>query len=299
MWSDLTMREKSEVMGMAVKSGLTDLNQIIDLYDSSIEPNIYKKGGQKESSYSPKTFSSPEEMIKAHEGFRSTPYKDGRNKKTGQQWYSVGYGFNDSGIHPNIGRSYIGKQMSRAEADRLLGDYVNNLKGSLKKQLGTDIYNSLTPGQLMAYLDVGYQRPASMYTAAKVHRNSGDLNAVADALQVRGFDDRNADRRHAFLGNISRPSPQAPLTDNQQLNIPEQIVEQPQVPITDYNITLPEIEVIGTPPAQQIQERRNQIAPYLMNIDSSILPQRHKIIVPEIVIPEFKSLNDSYIIFGR
>ena len=44
------------------------------------------------------------DMIKSHEGFSATPYRDGKNKKTGELWYSVGYGFNDSGIHHNIGK---------------------------------------------------------------------------------------------------------------------------------------------------------------------------------------------------
>lgn len=292
MWSDLTTREKSEVMGMAVKSGLTDLDQIIDLYDSSIEPNIYKKGGQKESSYSPKTFSSPEEMIKAHEGFRSTPYKDGRNKKTGQQWYSVGYGFNDSGLHPNIGRQYIGKQMSRDEADKLLVEYIDHLKGSLRKQLGDDLYNGLTPGQLMAYLDVGYQLPSAMYNAAKIHRNSGDLNAVANALTVRGYDERNANRRYAFLGNISTPQPQV-----------EQPVVVQQQPVTQMVEPPPMVEpnqgIVQVVEPQPVEEKEKPLAPYLIDISSDSLPQQHRMIKPKVTIVTPNMVPDSYTLFHK
>ena len=292
MWSDLTTREKSEVMGMAVKSGLTDLDQIIDLYDSSIEPNIYKKGGQKENSYSPKTFSSPEEMIKAHEGFRSTPYKDGRNKRTGQQWYSVGYGFNDSGLHPNIGRQYIGKQMSRDEADKLLVEYIDHLKGSLRKQLGDDLYNGLTPGQLMAYLDVGYQLPSAMYNAAKIHRNSGDLNAVANALAVRGYDERNANRRYAFLGNISTPQPQV-----------EQPVVVQQQPVTQMVEPPPMVEpnqgIVQVVKPQPVEEKEKPLAPYLIDISSDLLPQQHRMIKPKVTTVTPNMVPDSYILFHK
>ena len=296
MWKDLTMREKSEVMAMAVKSGLTDLNQIANLYDSISEPNIYKKGGQKENANSPKVFSSPEEMIKAHEGFRSTPYKDGRNKKTGQQWYSVGYGFNDSGLHPNIGRQYIGKQMSRDEADKLLVEYVDHLKSSLRKQLGDNLYNGLTPGQLMAYLDVGYQLPSAMYNAAKIHRNSGDLNAVANALAVRGYDERNANRRYAFLGNISTPQPQVeqPVVVQQQpVQVSNSIMVEPP-PMVEPN---PGIVPMAEP--QPVEEKEKQLAPYLVDISSESLPQQHRMLRPEMPTVTPNIIPDSYILFHK
>ena len=202
--------------------------------------NTFKDGGK------PVSFNSIADMIKAHEGFRATPYKDGRNKKTGEQWYSVGYGFNDSGIHHNIGKKYIGKQMTRKEADNLLQGYITHLQGTLKKTLGDKIYNSLTPGQMMAYIDTGYQRPATMINAAKLHRKTGNINNVANALAVKGYDKRNANRRNAFLGNISInqqniPEYQEVIQPVQIPQIQQDIYQQPSV-LTSVNI--PESSIV-------------------------------------------------------
>lgn len=202
--------------------------------------NTFKDGGK------PVSFNSIADMIKAHEGFKATPYKDGRNKKTGEQWYSVGYGFNDSGIHHNIGKKYIGKQMTRKEADNLLQGYITHLQGTLKKTLGNKIYNSLTPGQMMAYIDTGYQRPATMINAAKLHRKTGNINNVANALAVKGYDKRNANRRNAFLGNISINQQSVP--EYQEVIQPVQIPQMQQViyqqPIVPIPTDIPESSIV-------------------------------------------------------
>ena len=44
MWKDLTLQEKAEIMKMSVANGVTDINDIIALYDDSI-PNQFDDGG--------------------------------------------------------------------------------------------------------------------------------------------------------------------------------------------------------------------------------------------------------------
>ena len=51
MWKDLTLKEKAEIMKMSVANGVTDINDIIALYDDSIYAeggHLYKGGGNKQ-----------------------------------------------------------------------------------------------------------------------------------------------------------------------------------------------------------------------------------------------------------
>lgn len=45
MWKDLTMSQRAEVIQMAVKSGMRNLNQIRSFYDESIGSRRFDKGG--------------------------------------------------------------------------------------------------------------------------------------------------------------------------------------------------------------------------------------------------------------
>ena len=45
MWQDLNIKEKSDIMSLAIRSGVTDLNTIIDLYNTSSTRNNYDLGG--------------------------------------------------------------------------------------------------------------------------------------------------------------------------------------------------------------------------------------------------------------
>lgn len=151
----------------------------------------------------PKRFNSAKEAIKYHEGFKGTAYPDGKTKQ-GKQLYSIGYGFNDSGAKPNIASRYLEarKSMSQEYADRLLDDYILELKGTLSQYLGYERYKGLTEGQLIAFLDTGYQNPAAMKRAATLYKK-GDKEGAANALRVEGFEERNEDRRAAFLDKYS------------------------------------------------------------------------------------------------
>lgn len=45
MWKDLSMKEKSQVMAMAIKYGLSDLDQIQQFYDQQSGAKVYNNGG--------------------------------------------------------------------------------------------------------------------------------------------------------------------------------------------------------------------------------------------------------------
>lgn len=156
--------------------------------------NILAKGG-------PRRFDNAAQMIEHFEGFRASPYRDGRA-------YSVGYGQYMYGDGANLDWENLlngSKKLTKAEAHQQVLRSIDKLKGTLRRTLGDDLYNNLTPGQLMGYLDTGYQRPASMINAAKVHRQRG-AQAAASVLGVNGFADRNAARRAAFTGNWGNES---------------------------------------------------------------------------------------------
>ena len=233
MWKDLTLKEKAEIMKMSVANGVTDINDIKAIYDN--ETHNYQLGGYKQwknaiTKYKhldidndptyddvykkalgghlfkdggrPNWSHDPASMIEHFEGFRESPYRDGTAWSVGYGQYMKGYGANLDWDALLSGR----KKLSRSEAHQQVLRTVEDLKKQLRKALGDKLYNSLTPGQLMGYLDTGYQRPASMIRAAQVHRTKG-AEAAASALGVNGFADRNAARRAAFTGNWNNYKP--------------------------------------------------------------------------------------------
>lgn len=201
MWKDLTLKEKAEIMKMSVANGVTDINDIKAIYDNETHSyqlggHLFKDGGRPNWSHDPAS------MIEHFEGFRESPYRDGTAWSVGYGQYMKGYGANLDWNALLSGR----KKLSRSEAHQQVLRTVEDLKKQLRKALGDKLYNSLTPGQLMGYLDTGYQRPASMIQAAQVHRTKG-AEAAASALGVNGFADRNAARRAAFTGNWNNYKP--------------------------------------------------------------------------------------------
>lgn len=151
--------------------------------ETATYPRLFAEGG----------FTDIASMIKAHEGFSPTAYKDGKSQ-------SIGYGFYKHGIAQGID---FNRRMSRAEADAILDSNIAVIKGELHKELGAEKYNSLTDGQLAAFVDTWYQSPKAAKKAARIYKRTGDLDAAAKALAVPGFTKRNADRQAAFYGGFS------------------------------------------------------------------------------------------------
>lgn len=151
--------------------------------ETATYPKLFAEGG----------FTDIASMIKAHEGFSPTAYKDGKSQ-------SIGYGFYKHGIAQGID---FNKRMSRTEADAILDSNIAVIKGELHKELGAEKYNNLTEGQLAAFVDTWYQSPKAAKKAARIYKRTGDLDAAAKALAVPGFTKRNADRQAAFYGGLS------------------------------------------------------------------------------------------------
>lgn len=217
MWEDLTLKQKAEIMKMSVAGGVTDIDSIRRLYNDSIIDNSNEgnigMGGSSATLNNPirptehrfdnggvKQSYNPVSMIESFEGFRASPYRDGKS-------WSVGYGQHKEGYGANLDWNALlsgKKKISREEAHQQVINTTNDLKQQLKKALGEKLYNSLTPGQLTAYLDTGYQRPASMIAAAKAHATKGP-EAAASMLRVNYPGEwqqrRNAARMAAFVGD--------------------------------------------------------------------------------------------------
>lgn len=136
--------------------------------------------------------------IRQNEGWSATPYADGPNG-----WRSVGYGFNDSGFrakYPGGIANYYAQRggITKAEAERELDWFLNNMEASLRKTYGRR-WDSFSDNQKAAIMDTAYQRPASVDAKSAFYAAvmSGNPNA-GNLLGVKGFDKRNADRRNLF-----------------------------------------------------------------------------------------------------
>lgn len=203
-WNNPTMADFREKYGLDLYS-----NPYRYVRRDSTDKKLYAeggnlfKGGGKKRTLNPQTFANVYDMIKKHEGFYANAYVDG-HAKDGTTWYSIGYGTNDSSMHKNLARKYreAGKSISREEAERLMREEVAHVDSTLRRTLGEKAYRALTPGQKMALLDVGYQRPLSMINAATCLRK-GDLAGAERNLFVKqAGDQRNLNRRAAFNGRI-------------------------------------------------------------------------------------------------
>ena len=196
-WDDLSITEKADMMKVAVRNGITSLNEIKARYNEFAEGGNLYGGG----SYLDKA----KAMIRANEGWRSTPYKDAPK---GKNWRSVGYGFNDSGFwekYPEGISKHYEKGMTKAQAEQELAYYLGKAERQLRGIYGKK-WDSFNDDQKAAILDTYYQSPAS------VGSKSGFYSAVmagkdgAPYLGVRGFGDRNQSRRDLYRGRgVSAP----------------------------------------------------------------------------------------------
>lgn len=316
MWKDLTLEQKAEIMKMSVANGVTDINDIRALYDGSVGHEL-KEGG-------PSWSSDPASMIEHFEGFRESPYRDGTAWSVGYGQYMKGYGANLDWKALLSGK----KKLTREEAHSQVLRTVEDLKKKLKNTLGKEIYDNLTPGQLMGYLDTGYQRPASMINAAKVHRSKG-ANAAANVLGVNGFADRNAARRAAFTGNWNTykapkgnttkeytPNKSSAANYNRQLlNRLEAPAFQP-ITITpqqnQWTTFLEQRNPLGIAATQTqipiipISNERESIVRSLPMLPSifSYLPDQQVVTPTKVELPQynpitFSLLNEPYLLFGK
>lgn len=214
MWNDLTMQQRADVISMAVKAGMRDIDSIKSFYEESIGSGRFRDGEALPMvTVEPKKFDKGSylDIAKAHirnnEGWSPMPVADGP-KNTG--WRSVGYGFNDSGFRAKypqgISKAYE-NGITKAQAEQELDYIIRNMDSHLKKVYGSK-WNSFNDNQKAAILDTYYQRPASVVGKKSAFYNAvmrGDKNA-GSYLGVAGFTQRNSDRRNLF-GNTKIEEP--------------------------------------------------------------------------------------------
>ena len=259
MWNDLTMQQRADVISMAVKAGIRDIDSIKSFYEESIgsgrfrseealpmvtvEPKKFDKGSYLDIAKS---------HIRKNEGWSPKPVADGP-KNTG--WRSVGYGFNDSGFRAKypqgISKAYE-NGITKAQAEQELDYIIRNMDSHLKKVYGSK-WNSFNDNQKAAILDTYYQRPASVVGKKSAFYNAvmrGDKNA-GSYLGVSGFTQRNNDRRKLF-GNTKIEEPIVlPVSQNTNIknsNLIESVLDtqnSDRSPIGNSNnpIRLPELTV--------------------------------------------------------
>lgn len=90
------------------------------------------------------------ELLKENEGFREHKYKL-EHEKT----YTIGYGFTEHGC-PWAKKYFDADYISKEKAEEELEKEVIRRKNSVKKQLGTAVWDKLTTGQKIALIDFAY-----------------------------------------------------------------------------------------------------------------------------------------------
>ena len=112
------------------------------------------------------------------EGFRSTPYKDGK-------YYSIGYGFNGPQYNEN-------STMTREEANSELDRQLTERETRYQKRFGQK-WDNLTDNQKIALISYGYNVGDGRIingTIAK-YLDTGDLDKVRDAINIDKARDEN------------------------------------------------------------------------------------------------------------
>ena len=90
------------------------------------------------------------DRIRQSEGFRETPYKDGKNAD-GTDRYSIGYGFNYSSLDA------APKRMTQAQANARLPGVIKEAERMAKAWIGADVWDTLEQEDREALTDMSYQ----------------------------------------------------------------------------------------------------------------------------------------------
>lgn len=105
------------------------------------------------------------------EGFRSTPYKDGK-------YYAIGYGFNGPQYNAN-------STMTREEANIELDRQLAERESKYRKRFGQK-WDNLTNNQKIALMSYGYNvgDDRIINGAIAKHLDAGELDKVRDAINI-------------------------------------------------------------------------------------------------------------------
>ena len=167
MWKDLTMSQRAEVIRMAVKSGMKDLNQIRSFYDESIRSRRFDEGGETQ-------------QMNLDE--RQEPILDGGElkevviKRSQDPIYILGKKNPD--FKSNFLEWYDGRNIDKPTAQRLLNAYT---------KAGSPSIHLLPEGENRAYiLSTLYPKKDRMYVRNAPYLGVDDIIAeLAHPLQAK------------------------------------------------------------------------------------------------------------------
>lgn len=184
-----------------------NLNALINLDNNAAYGGLFNVAGRSINTGNTNTYDwggavdKIKSVIKGHEGWRSSPYRDIGGTRT------IGYGFTDAGFRSKYKEGITNRfkrGMSKAEGERELDWFLTNAAKRLSSLYG----NNLSEGQMEAILDTYYQQPAAVDKGSKFYKafTSGSPNAI-NYLGVKGFKKRNNVRRALFNGSGNIPTP--------------------------------------------------------------------------------------------
>lgn len=240
MFKDLTTDQKRQVIALAMEQGITDVDQIAQIYDaqeaqqkekSNPYTQLYEEDLESAlaQSYNPAVANNPYEEVYANQYgnedivadedvnmyakggkiFNSVQDLIKFNEGFVPNWMkdgkgvAIGYGFNTlSGL---ISPSKI-NSLTREQADQLLNNtflpYVTNM---IRNKVGSH-WNKLTPGQQAALIDLTYQRPGWGYDAA-ARIKAGDMQGARALLSRSKYVNRGKYRQAVWDGNFANGRP--------------------------------------------------------------------------------------------
>ena len=229
-WDNLSIREKAEMMKVAVRNGITSLSDIKQKYNEFAEGGEIESPVENSNIYAGGSYLDiAKQHIKKNEDWLPKPYRDAPK---GKNWRSVGYGFNDSGFrnkYPQGISKYYENGITEAQAEKELNWFLGGAVNHLKKVYGRK-WDSFNDNQKAAIIDTYYQRPASVVgKGSQFYRAvmAGDKNA-GNYLGVAGYGNRNKDRRKLFgasqIESVAPTQEVLPISEPIQ-SMPEETVD--------------------------------------------------------------------------
>lgn len=320
MWKDLTLQEKAEVMRMSVANGVTDINDIMAIYDDSVG-HEFKKGGSKKSKSSNNHWNKGASIYNELVSGGLTPmeamgiignmYVESRfnpgaeNNINGGHWGLVQ---NDRNINAHI-KKYYGDTSYSSQMRFIIDGMTTGIKGAKQAPWIQKRFNSYRahmkkvndPGLAARYFHDDYEKSNNEGITQRIQAardfntymggtNPGNINYMPNISSTKA---NSRARAASFYYNPINTTPvqltpkmQTPAFDfiaalQQQSNTPTTIPSLPTIGSTSLTNNLPALaSVFSYLPDQQV------VTP-----TKTELPQYNPI--------TFNLLNEPYLLFGK
>ena len=293
MWKDLTLQQKAEIMKMSVANGVTDINDIQQLYDGSVE-HRFNKGGTKNKNQTPKYRYGIIEQILRENGvnFRVTsgfrhPNEAGNAGKSSAHTYALVSGSPAAiDIVPGADSDWntLYKQMNSPKVRAALASY------------GLDILDETNPVTMAK----------TKATGKHFHVGRGIKNQPGKGTFIGSTNPTIA----AFNRVYGKPNL---LTSNDILYNPAQNLKwkniTPQIPQQIQSAFTLNPEVIFEPSQQAYVTPIEERVPLIRTTKSlpsflSYLPEQQRNVPTQMVQPQVQPIqldlwNEPYLLFGR